>query len=151
MIVEPGQVRDVRGPESIKELLKQLAEDGQRLLRQEVALAKLEIGETLALLVVDGAHVAVGVVLALLGAMALTAFLIGFIADVLLGRNYWLAALIVGAIFTAIGGFLTRGAIARARARRFRSKAVVEAVREDPRVPPEIKVEAARDRFAVRP
>jgi formate hydrogenlyase subunit 3/multisubunit Na+/H+ antiporter MnhD subunit len=90
-------------------------------------------------------------VLGLLGAMALTAFLIGFIADVLLGGNYWLAALIVGAIFTAIGGFLTRGAIARARARRFRSKAVVEAVREDPRVPPEIKVEAARDRFAVRP
>jgi hypothetical protein len=145
MIIERGPLPDGR-QESLKDLLRQLAEDGQRLLRQEVALAKLEIGETLALLIVDGAHVAVGVLLGLLGAMALTGFLIGFLGDIVMGGNYWLSALVIGVIFSAIGGNLTRGAIARARARRFRSQAVVAAVEADPRVPPQIKVEAARER-----
>src|SRR5918992_4043195 len=77
-------------------LLRELAEGGTMLVRQEVRLARLEVGDA-ALGVGKGtAFVALGGVLALLGGLSLLAGIILLVGDQWLPRDqYWLAALIM--------------------------------------------------------
>src|ERR687896_2276727 len=84
----------------IAELLRELAEGGTNLVRQEVRLARLEVGEAAIALGKGTAFVALGGVLALLGVLSLLAGIILLIGDQWLPRDlYWLAALIV-VVFT---------------------------------------------------
>lgn len=88
-------------------LIKQLADDSKRLLGDEVRLAKLET--------VESAHragqgamwmaAALGVgIVALVGATLLLATLIGRVAN----GNYWVGALVTGAIEVVAGYWLLR-------------------------------------------
>jgi uncharacterized membrane protein YqjE len=99
------------------------------LIQQEVALAKIELREAGATLGRDAAKIGMAVGFALPGVFALTAFLVVGLGDLL--DNYWLAALIVGVLFLAIGSFLARNAIADIKRRGLTPKATVETVRED--------------------
>jgi uncharacterized membrane protein YqjE len=87
----------------VGELIKQLAEETQTLVRQELALAQAEMRE-------KGKRAGVGVGLmggatvVGLGAFgALTAFLIALLAEAM---RVWIAALIVGLVYAAIAAVL---------------------------------------------
>jgi uncharacterized membrane protein YqjE len=97
------------GRSGIGGLLRELAEGGTALVRQEVRLARLEVGEV-ALTVGKGtAFVALGGVLALLGGLSLLAGIILLIGDQWLPRDqYWLAALIVVVLTGGIAAWLVR-------------------------------------------
>ncbi|MDQ2669325.1 MAG: phage holin family protein [Gemmatimonadota bacterium] len=92
----------VQGQErSIGELIGALSSDLSLLMRQEVALAKAEMGQKAAAAGKQAGKIAVGGVLAHTGALALTAAVIAGLAA--LGVAVWLAALIVGVIYLAVG------------------------------------------------
>src|SRR5213075_2767701 len=92
--------------ESMKDLLKQLAEDGEELLRQELDLAKIEMRESLSAYAADTARIGIAVVVAGLAGLSLTAFLIIALGRLVFSNNYWLSALIVGVVLLAIGAVM---------------------------------------------
>jgi uncharacterized membrane protein YqjE len=115
---------------SIGELLKRVTNDTTELMRQEVALAKVEIRASLTMLVQDATKAGLGVGLALVGVLALTAFLIAGLGG-LLNDRYWLAALIVGVVFLAIGMVLARNALSEIKRRGLVPDQTAESLRGD--------------------
>ena len=98
----PGRVQTTEP--SLGELFKELAQDSTVLIKQEISLAKMEMRENFRSLGKDMVKLAIGGGLLLVGVLALTAFLIAALGDML--DNYWLSALIVGLLYTVIGGVL---------------------------------------------
>ena len=99
-------------PRGFGALLKELAEGSGELIRQEVRLARTEARELLRGLGAGTAEVAIGAVLALLGALALVAGLILLAGDQWLRDRYWLAALLVTAIAGAVALVFARRGLA---------------------------------------
>ena len=95
-------------------LLRELAEGGTMLLRQEARLARMEVGEAAVALGRGTAFVAVGGVLALLGVLCLLTGVVLLIGDQWLPRDqYWLAALIVVVLTGGLAAwFVKRGTAA---------------------------------------
>lgn len=122
--------RGERSDETLGDLLRQLGDDGTRLLRQEVALAKLEMREMMAGLVKDMIGLAIAGTLAVLGALALTTTLILVLGRFAFGGNYWLGALVVGGVFLLIGGIWALAA-ARGLGQNLRPDATLDSVRAD--------------------
>jgi hypothetical protein len=91
-------------------LLKQLAADGSALMRNEIALAKLEMRDMAREFALDSAKVVAAIGLAMTGALALLAAAIIGLGNLLDGR-YALSALIVGVVMLAVGGILARTGI----------------------------------------
>lgn len=94
---------------SLGELFRDLSTETSALVSKEIALVKAEARQTGTTLAKDGAKIGVASGLALTGALALTAFLIAGLGDLLNGK-YWLSALIVGVVFLAIGMALVKSA-----------------------------------------
>lgn len=94
----------------MRDLLKQLATEGSDLMRNEMALAKLEIRDMAREVVLDSAKLAVAIGLALTGALSLLAAAVIGLGHALDGR-FGLSALIIGAIMLVVGGLLARGGI----------------------------------------
>jgi uncharacterized membrane protein YqjE len=111
------------------ELFKRLTTDTSELIRQEVNLAKVEMRELGTTVARDATSIGVAVGLALTGVLALGAFAIVGLGD--LFNNYWLAALIVGVLFLAIGGYLGKNAIDDVKRRGLKPQKTVETLRED--------------------
>jgi uncharacterized membrane protein YqjE len=123
--------RSPREPEpSMADLVRQLAADSSALVRQEVALAKLEVREYAAHAARQGAAMGAGIGLAAAGGLALTAFLVIGLG-VLLGGLYWLSALIVGVLFLAAGYVLLRRGIQQLAAESPLPEETLETLRED--------------------
>lgn len=95
--------------ESVKELFRQLTTDSSHLVRQEIKLAKTELKETGSRLGQAGAKLGIAIGVAIPGLLALTAFLIVGLGD-LMNENYWLSALIVGLAFLGIAAVLVKRA-----------------------------------------
>lgn len=91
--------RGTTGPDGLTPLVRQLSDQGRRLIRSELELAKVEVSEKAKVAGVGVGMVVVAVVLALgmLGALTATAILA--LALVLPG---WLAALIVTGIYALL-------------------------------------------------
>lgn len=85
---------------SIGELLKDITRDFTMLFREEVALAKAEIQQTLRTAVKDVVFVAAGGLVAYAGLLALVASAVLGLANVI---DPWLSALIIGGVVTLIG------------------------------------------------
>src|SRR3954464_11977960 len=84
------------GRRSIGTLLRELAEGSATLVREEVRLAKIEIGQAVAGIGKGTAVVAMGAVFALLGVLSLLTSLVLLIGDQWLPKDlYWVAALVV--------------------------------------------------------
>jgi uncharacterized membrane protein YqjE len=129
-IAVPRQV-EVEGAEpSIGELLKRVTNDTTELVRQEVALAKVEMRESLAMLVQDATRAGIGLGLGLVGVLALAAFLIVGLGRMLDDR-YWLSALIIGAVFLAIGMVMARNALSNMKRRGLVPDQTAESLRGD--------------------
>ena len=103
----------VNGSRSIGILLRDLAEGGVTLVRNEVRLAKVEFTKLLTGVGLGTAMVASGGVFALLGGLSLLTGLIMLAGDQWLRDRYWLSALIVTILAGAAAAFfLKRGAAA---------------------------------------
>lgn len=95
--------------QSVGELLGQLSEDLNLLLRQEMELAKAEMNETLGEATSDLISLAAGGAVAYAGLLALAAAAIAALAGPV-GLPLWLSALIVGVVVGVIGlAFVKRG------------------------------------------
>ena len=96
---------------SLGPLFSQLAQDSSALIRQEIALAKAEVRHSISQTTSGAVKVGVAAALLSVGGLVLTAFLVLLLGELL--GNYWLSALIVGAVFTVIGAFLALAGIRR--------------------------------------
>ena len=114
---------------SLGDLFKRLTTDTGELVRQEISLAKAEMRQAGATLARDGAKIGIAVGLALAGVLALTAFLIVALGNLL--DNYWLAALIVGVLFLAIGGLMARNAVNDIKRRGLKPEETIGTLQED--------------------
>ena len=133
---DPRDVRRVNGvgpaegtEPSLGDLFRRLTSDTSELVRQEIALAKTELRETGSTLARDGQRLGIAAGLALAGALALTAFLVILLGDLL--DNYWLAALIVGVVFLGIGAVLAKNAIADVKKHGLAPRETVGTLKED--------------------
>lgn len=117
---------------SVRELIRNLADNSANLVRQEVNLAKLEVKETANALMRDVAKLGIALGFAAAGGLALTAFLILVIGDLLDGA-YWAGALIVGGLFVLIGGVLAIRAINDLKKRDMKPDETLRTLREDKR------------------
>lgn len=126
---DTGAPRPERAEPSFGELISRLTNQTGVLIRQEISLAKVELRETGTSLARDSAKVGVGVVIAWTGLLALTGALIVGLAQ--LFNNYWLAALIVGAVYLLVGWMLARGAMADMRRNGLAPKETIESLRDD--------------------
>lgn len=93
-------------------LLKEFVEGGADLVRHEARLAKTEAADTARHLGMGVAAVAIGAVLALLGALALVAGIILLAGDQWLRDRYWLAALLVTLIAGGLAAFAAKRGLA---------------------------------------
>ncbi len=121
-----------RAGETIADLIRDLGEQSTRLLRQEVALAKLEVREMAGAAVTDVVKLAIAVSLLAVGGLALTTFAIIIFGE-LLGDNYWLSALIIGALLTLCGGFLALAAAKDLKRNALRPESTIRTLRADSR------------------
>jgi len=134
---DPRSVRPVTGASaggaepSLGELFRRLTTDTSELVRQEISLAKTEARQAGATLARDGTRIGIAVGLALAGALALTAFLVILLGDLL--DNYWLGALLVGVVLLAVGGILARNAVADVKRRGLTPEQTIDSLREDAR------------------
>ena len=110
-------------------LFSQLAQDSTALIKQEIALAKAEVKETIGQTVNGSVKLAIAAALAAVGALVLTAFLVLLLGDLL--GNYWLSALIVGVVFAAIGGVLAKAGLRRFREMTVAPEHTIESLKED--------------------
>jgi hypothetical protein len=93
---------------SVGTLLRDLAEGGASLVRNEVRLARAEFSEVISSVGKGTSAVAAGAVLALLGALALLTGLVLLAGDQWLRDQYWLAALIVTLIAGGVAAWFAK-------------------------------------------
>ena len=114
---------------SLGPLFSQLAQDSSALIRQEIALAKAEVRHSISQTTSGAVKVGVAAALLSVGGLVLTAFLVLLLGELL--GNYWLSALIVGAVFTVIGAFLALGGIRRLKEVQVAPQETIETLRAD--------------------
>lgn len=124
-----GDGRPSAAEPQLGDLFRQLAQDSATLVRQEMALAKVELRENVKSVARDTAKIAVGAVVAAVGALVLVLFLVLLLGDAL--GKYWLGALIVGVLFVAIGGFLAMGAMKRLKKDSITPDQTLQTLKED--------------------
>jgi len=117
-----------RGEPSLGELFSELSRQITTLVRQEIALAKTETTHKVARVGKDVGMLAVG-------AAVLYAGLLAIGAAVILLLNYvlpaWVAALIVGLVVAAIGGFLVQRGRAALTSEDLTPRQTVESLKEN--------------------
>ncbi len=123
----PGFSARVEPP--LGELFRQLSDDATRLIRQEIALGKVELRETGSALARDGAKIGIAAGIGLLGAMAGTAFLIVGLGALI--GNYWLSSLVVTIAMLVVAAVLGKGAIDDIRSRDLKPTEMMETLRAD--------------------
>jgi hypothetical protein len=112
-------------------LLRDLADGGAALLRQELRLARTEIAGIAEAVGMGTALTASGAVLALLGAFALFTGIILLAGDQWLRDRYWLAALIGTVIAGGIAAWMARRGAAHLSPRRLLPDETVATLKED--------------------
>lgn len=129
VVAGPGDNARGTAEPALGDLFRQLAQDSATLVRQEMALAKAELRENVKSVARDTAKIAVGAVLAAVGALVMVAFLVLLLGDVV--GKYWAGALIVGVLFVAIGGFLAMGAMKRLKKDTLAPEQTLQTLKED--------------------
>jgi uncharacterized membrane protein YqjE len=120
------------GRRSIGTLLRELAEGSATLVRGEVQLAKLELGQAAAGIGRGTAFTAVGAVMALLGTLTLFTGIVMLIGDQWLPRDlYWVAALLVLVITGAMAAWFAKRGMALLQPSQLAPNETVTTLRED--------------------
>ena len=119
---------DGTGP-GLGTLLRSLGEDMGVLVRQEIALAKAEAGNTAKRLARDSAWIGTGAAIAAVGGLCLVvALALGLGA--LLG-SYWLGTLITGLLLVIVGALFAWKGVRDLRKGKLGPTRTIETVRED--------------------
>jgi uncharacterized membrane protein YqjE len=116
---------------SLGDLFRQLADDSSSLIKQEINLAKTEVKETVSQAVRDAVWIPVWGAVALVGSLVLVTFLVLLIGDLL--NNYWLAALIVGVVFTALGGMMAMSSLNKLKSLDMKPETTIRTLEQDKR------------------
>lgn len=119
---------------AIGELLRRLATDGTHLVQQEFQLARTELKETGEHLSHAAIQIGVALVVGLSGAMALVAFLVIALGDVLNNyaiSTYALSALIVGVVLAVVAAIMFKRASSVTRRRDVGLRDSAASLRED--------------------
>jgi uncharacterized membrane protein YqjE len=114
---------------SLGELFRQLATDSSTLIRQEMALARAEMRENVKSAARGVTAIAIGGVLATVGLLTLTAFLVILLGQAL--ANYWLAALLVGAALLVVGGILVYSNLIALSGEELKPEHTIDSLKED--------------------
>lgn len=96
---------------SIIGLSRHAVSEAAEIIRSEANVIKLELEESTRAVIVDALKATLFSAIALLGLLSLLAFLIIGLADLIIGHlssitSFWASALIIGVIFTAVGGLM---------------------------------------------
>lgn len=92
----------------VASLVRELAEGSARLVRQEVRLARLEMGAMVSGVGKGTIQVAAGVVFAVLGSLSMFTGIVLLPGDQWLRDQYWLAALVVTALAGGLAFWFAR-------------------------------------------
>jgi len=126
----PEKIHRPETGESMGDLMRRLGTDASGLVRKEMALAKLEMKENARTLALDSVKAGVGLGVALVGGLALSAFLVIVIGNALDGA-YWAGALIVGVVFALVGGVLAWRAVRHMKESGMAPEQTIESLKED--------------------
>jgi hypothetical protein len=116
------------GTDSPVGLVGRLIDDVSSLFRNEVALARAEFSQAATQAKAGLGSVAIGGAVLLVGVQALVAAAIIGLANVV---DWWLAALIVGAVVTIVGAVLLQGGKKKLEPANFRLERTQESLRRD--------------------
>jgi hypothetical protein len=122
---------EVETEEPVSVLLKRFGQDASTLVRQEIALAKLEVRESAKGLAKDAGKLGAAAGLGLLGGFALLAFIIVGLGDLI--NNYWLSALIVAVLLLGAAAIMAKGALANMKKNNLKPEETVQTLIEDKR------------------
>ena len=114
--------------ESIGELLGQLANNSAALVRDEIALARQEMGEKVNSFRSGVVIVAIGAAVGLVAVLTLTAAAVIGLAHVI-DAGY--AALIIGGIFAIVGGIMVFTGLNRLKQTSLKPEQTIETLEED--------------------
>ncbi len=114
--------------ESFGELLGELANNSAALVRDEIALAKQEMTEKVAVLRSGAVTIAIGGLLGFVALLTLTAAAVAGLAHVM---DTALAALLVGVVFALIGGSIAFMGIGRLKRTSLKPQQTIETLEED--------------------
>ena len=115
----------------VGELLKRFGQDAGTLIKQEIALAKLELRAALKGLAQNAGTLGAAAGLALFGAFAFLAFVIIALGDLI--NNYWLSALLVAAVLLGAAALLAKGALKQMKQNPLAPQETVQTLIEDQR------------------
>jgi putative superfamily III holin-X len=121
---------ELRQERSIGELFGQLSQDMTLLVRQEVQLARSELGEKISRLTTNLISVIAGGFVAYVGALALVAALILGLHD-LAEISPWVSALIVGAVLAVAGYLMLHRGLAELKRVDLAPRRTVENIKDD--------------------
>lgn len=121
---EPGPPEPALGP-----LFNQLARDSSDLIRQEIALAKTELRQSVRQTANGAVKLGIAAALAAVGGLVLTTFVILLLGQLL--DNYWVAALIVGVVLTLTGVLLALAGMRRLKEVDMAPQETIETLKED--------------------
>ena len=114
---------------SLGELFADLAQEAGTLVRQEVALAKVELTQNATRVGKDLGFLAVGGAVAYGGFLAIVAAVIFLLAAN--GVAWWLASLLVGLVVAAIGYFLVQRGLTALKQQDLAPRQTLETLKED--------------------
>jgi hypothetical protein len=123
------QLENRREEKPLGELFADLGREVSTLVRQEAALAKAELGQKASRVGSHVASLAAGGAVAYAGLLAILAAIIGMLTEA--GLDWWVSALIVGAIVGAIGGFLVMKGINALKSEDLTPRQTLESLKED--------------------
>lgn len=121
-------VKDTKDGRSLGELFSDLSRELSTLVRQEVQLAKTEIGQKVSSVGKNAAFIVAAALLAFVGFQALIAAAILALSQVV---EPWLAAIIVGGVLMLIAGVLALKALAGLKKDATPPKHTIETLKED--------------------
>ena len=122
------QGRDGRDGRSLGELFSELAQETSTLVRQEVDLAKTEMGQKASRVGKDVGFLVAGGAVAYAGLLAILAGVI-VVLDTFL--PLWLAALLVGLVVAAVGYFLVKKGLDALKREDVAPRQTIETLKED--------------------
>jgi hypothetical protein len=122
------QEEAVANRESFGDLLSQLANNSAALVRDEIALAKQEMGEKLGTVRSGAVVIAAGAILGMFGALSLVAAAIIGLGNVI-GPGW--SALIIGLVLGLAGGLIAITGIGRIKRTSLKPEQTIETLEED--------------------
>ena len=111
------------------DLLRRFGQDAAALVKQEIALAKLELRESAQGYAKDAGKLGTAAVVGLFGAMTFIAFLVIGLGSLI--HNYVVSSLIVAVVLLGTAAIMAKGALAHMKRNSLAPKETVETLKED--------------------